>query len=160
MAANENRSENPLAASVEKLRSELDRWMEVAMTQGGKALNAIGLRSGDRPFVPVVDVVETAEDIFVDVGLPGTPPENIDVTIVGNMLTVRGETPALQTGDDGKVHLNQIHRGKFERSIPLPAPVNADSVSAKSVHGILTVRLAKSERAKSRQIPIVTDSGE
>jgi HSP20 family protein len=158
MAGKENRSDGPLTASVEKLRGELDHWLEVAMTQGGKALNAFGFRNADKPWNPAVDMVETPDDVFVDVSLPGADPGSIEVTIAGNLLTIKGETPDLQIGSDDTAHVKQRNHGKFQGSIPMPTPVDADSVSASSSNGVLTVRLAKTERAKVRQIPVSADS--
>ena len=160
MAAKESRSEGPLTASVERLRQELDKWLDVAMTQGGKALNAMGLRSAGKSFSPAIDCVETADDVLVFVSLPGTDPKTVDVTIAGNMLTVKGETPAISAGEDDVIQVHQLQRGPFQRSIPLPSPVEPDSVSASSCNGILQIRLAKSERSKSRQIPVSVDAGE
>lgn len=154
MTDKEGRSEGPITASVERLRTELDRWLDAAMTQGGKALDVMGLRGSGKPWVPHIDLVESPEDVKVYVSLPGTNPQSVDVTIAGNMLTIKGETPTNPVGDDETFHLRQLEHGPFQRSIPMPAPVDAESVTAQSHNGVLTVRLAKSERAKTRQIPV------
>ena len=159
MADKDNRSEGPITASVERLRTELDRWLDVAMTQGGKALDVMGLRNSNKTWTPHIDLVESPDDVTVCVSLPGTDPEAVDVTIAGNMLTIKGETPAICSGDNDTIHLRQIDHGPFQRSIPMPVPVECESVTAQSHDGILTVRLAKSERAKTRQIPVNVDSG-
>lgn len=159
MSEKGTRTEGPITASVERLRTELDRWLEAAMAQGGKALDVMGLRNANRPWTPHVDLVESPEDVLVYVSLPGADPQSVEVTIAGNMLTIKGETPTLHTGDSVTVHLRQLDHGLFQRSIPMPAPVDAESVTAESQNGVLTVRLAKSERAKSRQIPVNVGSG-
>lgn len=155
----ESRPENPVAASVQKLRHELDRWMETAMTQGGKALGALGLR-GQQPWRPAVDVVELPESVLVAVNLSGADPAKVDVSIAGNMLTVKGEAPETTTADDATYHVRQRNHGSFERSIPLPAPVDPDQVIAEARHGVLTIRLSKAERAKSRQIHVRQERSE
>lgn len=146
-------SESPIAASVQRLRGELDKWMDAAKTQGGKALNVLGL-SGDRPWRPAVDVIETPESVRVLVNLPGVDPAAVDVTIAGNMLTIRGSAADPMVTDNDVQHVRQRNTGAFERSIPMPVPVNADEVIAEARHGVLTIRLGKSERAKARQIAI------
>ncbi len=93
MTDKEGRSEGPITASVERLRTELDRWLDAAMTQGGKALDVMGLRNSEKPWVPHIDLVESPDDVKVYVSLPGTDPQSVDVTIAGNMLTIKGETP-------------------------------------------------------------------
>ena len=144
----------PLTASVERLRHELDRWLEAAMEQGGRALNAIGLRGFRRPFQPVADVTEGDDEILVLVDLPGCDPDLTEVTVTGNMLTVKGHKPGVPPAEGRAVHTCERPSGEFSRSIPLPAPVNPDSVSAVARDGVLTVRLAKTERAKARHIRV------
>jgi HSP20 family protein len=146
-------TENPVTASVQRLRQEFDRWLETAMSQGGKALNALGLR-GTRPWYPAVDVVETPESVCVSVNLPGVDPAAVDVSIAGNMLTIKGESPEPTLTDRDVAHVRQRNHGLFERSIPMPAPVDADRVNAEVKQGVLTVRLAKAERTLPRQIPV------
>lgn len=155
MNESESRTENPVTASVQKLRQELDRWMDTAMSQGGKALNVLGLR-GERTWRPAVDVVESPDAVVVWASLPGADPEKTDVSIAGNMLTIKGETVVPQLTDTDTVHSRQRNLGPFERSVPLPAPVDPEQVVAEAKHGVLMIRLAKSERAKSRQIPVRT----
>lgn len=160
MSDKEQTTESPLAASVERLRTELDHWFGKAVSTGGKALDAFGLRNMDKTWSPTVDLIETNDEIVVDFCLPGVDPKAVEVSIAGNMLTVKGEMSPFQTEDNETVHLRQCHRGPFQRSIPMPVPVDAESVSAESNNGLLTVRLTKAERTKSRQIPVNVPSKE
>lgn len=153
MTQNEPKSEGPLTSSLERMRQELDRWIESARSQGGRALDIFGLR-GEQKVAPRLDLIETDEDIRVVMDLPGVDPNLIQVTIIGNMLTIKGHKPPTPTEANQEVHLNERSQGDFERSIPMPTPVNADDVSAESKNGVLTVLLMKSERVKSRQIPV------
>lgn len=149
----EPHTENPVAASVQRLRQEFDRWLETAMSQGGKALDALGLR-GKRPWYPAVDVMETPENVRVLVNLPGVDPATVDVSIAGNMLTIKGDAPEVALSDQDVAHVRQRNCGPFERSIPMPVPVDADRVIAEARQGVLTVQLAKAERAIPRQIHV------
>ena len=153
MPDQEQYSDNPVTASVQRLRQEFDRWLETAMSQGGKALNALGLK-GKRPWYPAVDVVETPDSVCVSVNLPGVNPSSVDVSLAGNMLTIKGEAPELQLGDSDVAHVRQRNEGPFERSVPMPVPVDPEQVIAEAKQGVLTVRLAKTELAKPRQIPV------
>ena len=142
---------------VQRLRQEFDRWLEAAMTQGGKALDALGLR-GDRPWYPAIDVIESPDSIRVAVNLPGVDSESVDVKIAGNMLTIEGNAAEIAIGDHDTAHVRQRNAGPFERSIPMPVPVDAEQVAAEFRQGVLTIRLAKSERTKARQIPVRSES--
>ena len=160
-AESECRQDRSLAASVERLRREFDHWLDVALSQGEKALDAVGLKGG-LGWSPAVDVVEWVDDVTVFVDLPGVDPQAIELTLAGNMLTLKGEKPAV-AADDAHVVLRTRPRGKFTRSVPLPVPVDPDQVAADAKDGVLTVRLTKSERARARQIPVgggQVDSGE
>jgi HSP20 family protein len=142
----------PLAASVEKLRHEFDHWLEAAVSQGERALDAFGLRG--RHWFPPVDVVETPEAVLVDVDLPGVDPQLVDVTLAGNMLTLRGKRIARDSVAGESAHLAERPHGDFQRSIPMPAAVDAEHVSAQAANGVLHIRLAKTERSKPRHIRV------
>ncbi|MFQ5733034.1 MAG: Hsp20/alpha crystallin family protein [Planctomycetaceae bacterium] len=155
----QTRGDGPLSASVQRLRQEFDRWLEAAMSQGGKALDALGLR-GSRPWYPAIDVIETPDTVCVAINLPGVDADSVDVSIAGNMLTVKGEAPEIAIGDHDTAHMRQRNAGPFERSIPMPVAVDSERVSAEAKLGVLTIRLAKSERTQTRQIPIRTGEGD
>ena len=153
MSTNEPRSEGPIQASVERLRHEFDRWLELAMSQGERALDVIRPR-GDRPWMPVIDLVETENEVLVYVDLPGIDPKSVDVTLTGNMLTLKGEKAGIQADEGRSVHLRERARGPFARSVPMPVPVDPDDVTAEARDGVLRIRLAKPERAKARQVQV------
>ncbi|MBX3441781.1 MAG: Hsp20/alpha crystallin family protein [Planctomyces sp.] len=124
--------------------------VESALNQGGRAMDAIGFR---RPCTPAVDVTEQPERVHVAVDLPGVLPDAIELSIVGNMLTVHGSYPA-STAEGGQTHLSERPHGSFKRLIPLPASVNADDIRAESRHGVLYISVGKVETAKARRIPV------
>jgi HSP20 family protein len=148
----EDRTGGPLAASVERLRHEFENWLEAAVAQGERALDAFGLRG--RHWFPLVDVIETPDAVLVDVDLPGVDPQLVDLTLAGNMLTLRGKRVVRATIEGEACHLRELKRGDFQRSIPMPAPVKADEVSAQAEHGMLHIRLPKTERARPRHIHV------
>jgi HSP20 family protein len=147
-------NENRLGASVERLKREIEGWVDAAVSQGGRALDAFGLRGTDRPWMPPVDVVETSDSVLVYIDLPGVDGKSVDVALAGNMLTVKGEKSLVASGEGTTLHLRERSAGPFERSVPLPASVNADSVHAEAKDGVIRLRFAKSVAAKPRQIPI------
>lgn len=159
MTRPEPQSENRIMASVDRLRHEFDRWIDSAVVQGGRALDAFGLRPTDRPWYPAVDVVETADAILVYVDLPGVDAAAVDVSVTGNMLTFKGEKALLAAGTDGTVHSRERSCGPFERSIPLPAAVDVETASAEAKDGVVRFRFAKTSPSKSRPIQIAVRRG-
>lgn len=137
----------------EKLRQEVERMVERMRDSGDKALDAVGL-GGLTGWSPPADVVETADEVIVSVDVPGISSDAVNVEIAGNMLTLSGVRPKPEAASGTIVHATQRPFGEFVRSIPLPIPVNHDNVSADILDGVLTVRLARAEHAKSRQVPV------
>lgn len=153
MSEFQSRTESRFTASADKLRREFDRWLEAAFSQGERALDVIGLR-GDRPWSPGVDVIETADAIVVEVELPGVEANQVDLTLAGNMLSIKGAAAAKPALEGQTVHLVERRHGAFERSIPLPAPVDPERVTAETSQGVLHIRIAKSESVRPRQIRV------
>jgi HSP20 family protein len=148
-------STDPNAEShAEKLRDVVAGWIDMVATQGERAIDAVGLRFPGKPWVPSVDIVEGPEQVVVRFDLPGMDPEKVEVLLVGNMLTIKGESPTAPLQQGESRHRHERPSGAFSRSIPLPIAVDPDHVAAESKHGVLTVTLAKAERAKARQIQI------
>lgn len=130
-------------------RRELDRMLD----------RVVGARARDfdgATWAPPVDVRETQDDIRVQVELPGLAPENVDVQLENNVLTISGEKKqsAEEGAEDGTYHLIERRYGRFERSFQVPASVDAGRVSARFDHGVLTVHLPKVETAKPRRVPV------
>ncbi|MEZ6056999.1 MAG: Hsp20/alpha crystallin family protein [Planctomycetaceae bacterium] len=148
-------SQGPLTSSVEKLRQELDKWLDVAWNQGEKAMDAIGLKPGRRHSLRA-DILEDEECVTVIVSVPGVAAEDIDLKLIGNMLTITGAFPSIDLGAKGVLHVQERPVGEFCRSIPLPAGVDATQVSADCQQGVLKVRIAKSPSARPIRIPVTT----
>lgn len=142
------------ATSFEKLRQELDTLLESAWSNGEKALDRFGLRTPTHCFDPCADVIESEENVIVVVDVPGIEPATVDVSLIGNMLTLRGERAPVVVAEGDKRHQRELRSGKFTRAIPLPVGVDPEKVSATARNGVLTIHLAKQHVAKPRQIPI------
>ena len=148
------RPEGPVSQSIERLRGEFDRWIEAAWSQGEKAMDAIGIRG--RFWSPAADVIEDAESVRVLINLPGMRADDVELTLAGHMLTVGGVLPAVDLGPNGELRTQERATGEFRRSIPLPASVAPESISAVCENGVLTVTVAKSEQEKARKVPVRT----
>jgi HSP20 family protein len=160
MNSHETKGEGPMGASVDKLRQEMERWIDMVRNSGSRAWETLKPRGTDRRFVPVADMVETPEDFRILMDIPGVDARTLEVNLTGNMLTVKGIKAPTPTGESHMSHLDERPIGSFSRSIPLAAPVNPEQVSADVRDGVLTIVLMKSERAKPHQIRVnVSASG-
>jgi len=103
---------------------------------------------------PKVDVVEKDNNYLVTAEMPGFTPENIDVSVEGNTLTLRGEVKKENEKDEGQYHLKERQMSSFVRRIPLPSDVNPDQCSADFDNGVLKLTLPKREEAQPKRINI------
>jgi len=103
-----------------------------------------------------VDVHEQGDDYVVSAPIPGVNPSDVDITVRGDMLRIRGERhDKRQEGGQDKRYLVREQRfGSFERVIQLPSSVKAEGAKAEFNNGVLTITLPKSEESKERRIPV------
>jgi HSP20 family protein len=115
-----------------------------------------GNRGGSLMRAPETDVVETEKEIRVVTEMPGLKPDDVEVDVENNVLTIRGEKREERTEGEagGKYHLAERRYGTFARSFVLPRDVDAERIEAAFEHGVLTVRIPKSERAQRRRIQV------
>jgi HSP20 family protein len=107
-------------------------------------------------FRPSVDLVKKDGELIVTVELPGIDPENVEVSLDDDILTIRGEkTEEREISEDDR-YLHERSYGKFQRRIPLPDGISADKVSADYDKGVLTVSVTLPEEAtpEPRHIPV------
>ncbi len=128
------------------LRRDFDRLFNEAVPSGGP--------EGNRGvFVPALDVAEDTDGLTLRAEVPGVEPGKLSVTVNGHVLTVEGERESRR---DEKSDLHRCERsfGKFARSLHLPEHYDVEKIEAAHEHGILTIRVPKSEAAKPRTIKI------
>lgn len=111
---------------------------------------------------PEADVIETENELRVEVEMPGLAPENVDVSLEGNVLTISGEKQEQrQEGDEQNTwHLSERRYGRFTRSFVLPRDVEQEQIQAHFENGVLSVTIPKSERARRRRIEIQAGGGD
>lgn len=143
---------------VDKLRQEFERLIDAVWTQGERAIDAVGLRPLDKSWVPQVDVVESHDVVQVAVDLPGVDASQLDISLLGNMLTIKGQRSLNPHRPEDVCHRRELPGGPFKRSIPLPVAVDPDKVVAETKNGVLLVTLSKEERIKPRQIRVDSQS--
>lgn len=105
-------------------------------------------------WIPHLDLTETKDRLTVKVELPGLEAKDLDITISGNTLTLKGEKRQTKEEQDEHHHLLERSYGAFARTVELPATVAAGKVTAAFKNGVLTITLPKTEEAKRKAIPI------
>jgi len=101
-----------------------------------------------------VDVYETKNDVVVKASLPGVNPDDIEISIVGDTLTIKGEVKEEKDIKEEN-YIRREHRyGSFSRSLTLPVAVNADKATAEYENGVLKLTLPKAEEVKPKSISI------
>jgi HSP20 family protein len=101
-----------------------------------------------------LDISETEDEFVIRASLPGVKPEDVQITVHGDTLTIQSETKAEEEKKGERWHLRERRSGSFQRSLSLATPVNSDKAQAQFEHGVLTLVLPKSEAAKPRQIKV------
>jgi len=108
----------------------------------------------ERVWAPPVDMYETKNEVVVAAELPGLNEKDIRVSITRDLLTIQGERPWSDEAREAGHYRRERWFGKFERTLSLPIPVEADQVKATYRDGVLTVKLPKTEGVKPREIQI------
>lgn len=130
------------------LRDSMDRLFEDSFA------NAWNTNSAKGRLEPNLDVYETDDELVVKAALPGIKPEDVDITLTGDVLTIRGETK-----DESEVkEKNYLYRerrfGSFSRTLTLPSNLQYDKADAKFENGVLTLSIPKSEAIKPKTIKV------
>lgn len=156
---------DPLGEMV-SLRSAMDRLFEDSFVSP-MTWRTIG-SNGDS-IAPPLDVHETADELVVTAALPGMKAEDVEITMTGQTLTLRGEFKADEQVSKDQYLYRERRYGTFNRTLQLPVRVQGEKADATFTDGILTLRIPKAEEVKPRQIRInaggsgaaeVTDDGD
>jgi len=145
------------------LREAMNRLMEEAFVTPARLLTSGAREAGEqlaRPLwgtgAPQIDVQEQDNEYRLRASLPGVRPEDVNITVSGNTVTISGQTQEERQEERGRYLYRERRGGAFSRTIALPAEINADSAQASFEHGVLTLTLPKMETARQRRIPIRT----
>ena len=108
----------------------------------------------EKGWEPTMDITETKSDLIVKAELPGIDPKEIDISLTGDTLTIKGEKQ--QEKEEKEENYYRIERsyGIFSRTIKLPVSVQNDRIKASYQHGVLKITLPKSGEAKQKQVKI------
>ncbi len=142
------------AVPIQTIQSELNRLIEEywqSPNLAGPGAEPTDLATA--VWTPAIDLFETGAEMVLMVDLPGVDPASIDLSLTGNVLSLRGEKVAPEVAG-GQGRAKERPSGTFRRQITLTEAVDFDRVQAQAKDGALTVRLPKLETAKARTIAI------
>jgi HSP20 family protein len=101
-----------------------------------------------------LDMYQTDDEIIVKASAPGMTPEDIDISITGETLTIHGEIKEEQLEEGARYHIRERRVESFSRSVSLPTMVQAEKAKAEFENGILTLSLPKVEEVKPKTITV------
>ena len=110
-------------------------------------------------FIPAVDVYQTKDGVVAEMSLAGVDPEDVDVSITDNVLTVQGKTERKSEVDEKDFYRKEMRYGSFYRTIPLPVAVLGDKAEAKSENGVLKITVPKASEEKNKAIKVKVVKG-
>lgn len=143
---NMNRVEQPFRGA-SSLQEQINRIF-------GDGLGRTGEESNLTPWAPAVDIYETENELVVKADLPDVNPQDLDIRVENNVLTIRGERKfEAKVHDDNYLRIERAY-GSFSRSFQLANSVKAEGIKADYENGVLTLSIPKREEAKPKQIKV------
>ena len=107
-----------------------------------------------RSFAPSVDIGEDDKSYLITADVPGMKPEDLDIQVENNVLTLRGERKYENKSERQGYHRVERHYGSFQRSFTLPEGVDADKIEAGVENGILTLRVPKPVASLPKKVKV------
>jgi HSP20 family protein len=141
-----NRLEQPFRGAT-SLQEQINRVF-------GDVVGRTGEESNLTPWAPAVDIYETENELVVKADLPDVNPQDLDIRVENNILTIRGERKfATKVHEDNYLRIERAY-GSFSRSFSLANSVKSEAIKAEYHDGVLTLTLPKREEAKPKQIKV------
>jgi HSP20 family protein len=120
----------------------------------GDMLERAGDESNLTPWAPAVDIFETEHELVVKADLPEVNPQDLDIRVENNILTIRGERKfENKVNEENYLRVERAY-GAFSRSFSLTNSVKSDAIKADYQNGVLTLSIPKREEAKPKQIKV------
>ncbi len=133
-----------LFRELDRLQREMNRLFDTASPS----------RLRMAPSYPAMNIWTNEEAINITAELPGVDSEDIEISVIGDTLTLTGERRSLDLEEEIRYHRRERGAGKFSRSIELPYRVETDQVEATFENGLLSIHLPRAEEDKPRKIAV------
>ncbi|MFH1749723.1 MAG: Hsp20/alpha crystallin family protein [bacterium] len=101
-----------------------------------------------------IDVYQTNDDVLIKAPIAGVKPENLDVSVTDGILTIKGERKQEETVKDQDFFAQECYWGAFARQFTLPTGIDSEKTNASLKNGVLTIKIPKEEKTKTRTIQI------
>ena len=134
---------------LQELSEAIDRLFESGSSRPWRILQM----GSEMPSMPI-EVSEADDAVLVKASLPGVKPEDIDISVQDDMVTIRAESREETEDQSNNFTHREISYGAMQRTIPLPAAVDGDRAEATFQNGVLRIRLGKSEEKKAKRIQV------
>ena len=132
------------------LRGTMDRLFEEGFSRPWRLIPTAGEYEGAFP----IEVSETESDLEVKASLPGVRPEQVEITVQNDVLTIKAEHRDESEDKKRDYYRREIRYGAFHRALTLPVGVDADKAEARFDNGLLYLRLPKAEALRPKQIRV------
>lgn len=119
---------------------------------GGNDDEDVEMEQGDGELV--VDVYQTHSDIVIKTMVPGVRPEDLDITITRDMVTIKGKRETERTVSDSDYFHKELYWGSFSRTIMLPQEIEIESAEAVERHGLLIIKLPKVDKNRQAKVRV------
>jgi HSP20 family protein len=130
------------------LRRRMDRMFEDSF----RAMDQ--WEGGEQQASLALDVSEDQDKYTIKASIPGVNPDDVEITMNNDILTISGQSSQENEQEQGQLHLRERRFGSFSRSIRLPNAINSDHIEATCENGVLTIQLPKAEETKPRRINV------
>lgn len=148
------RESGMLGSPMWRLRDEMDRLFDrVFESPWSPEITSMAMWS------PPLEVVDDEKEITLTAEIPGIDPDQIDISVLGNTLTISGEKQEKHEKREGETYLSERRYGSFRRSVELPSAVDSENVSAEYDNGVLKIHIPKSEALQPKRIQVRAGSG-
>lgn len=135
-------------AEMASLRTAFDRIFDDV-----RPMRALATLNGGDGYFPI-DLLETGDEVVVKASLPGVKPEDIDISVTGQLLTIKGEAREEHEEKAQNFYRRERRSGTFVRQLTLPSEVDSAKANAAFEHGVLRLTLPKADAAKPRTIKV------
>ncbi len=148
--------------------ADLTRWEPMRATTLRQAMDRLfedsfvrpsGLFPAVRQEMPAIDMYQTDKDVVVKASLPGMKGEDVDISVTGDVLTIKGEHKEEQEVKEESYFRKEMRYGSFVRSLEIPVPVKVDKADAVFEDGVLTLTMPKSEAVQPKAIKVKAGKG-
>lgn len=134
---------------IDKLRRDMNRlfdrmWDDFGMPISGRVEREI----------PSIDLSETEETLIIRAEVPGINPEDLEISLTDNILTIKGEMKQAEIEEKGDYHRMERQYGFFSRTLQLPCKIVSEDVRATYKKGVLSIFMPKCEQPSTREIRI------